>query len=124
MVMVYLVIGCASVVKITPEQKVNADYGDYPDNYQQLIKEYFEARLFDPYSAKYNYSKPIKGYTRKAPVLGGGVHEFGYVVIVWVNAKNRMGGYVGSKRYSMFIKNGQVSKIIRNPTYFSEPWFK
>ena len=123
-VVAYLVVGCASVAKITPEQKASADYGAYPDNYQQLIKEYFEVRLFDPYSAKYKFSEPIKGYTRKAPVIGGGVHEFGYVVIVWVNAKNRMGGYVGLKRYSMFIKNGQVSEIIRNSTYFSEPWFK
>ena len=122
--MVCFFIGCASVAEIPPEQKASADYGDYPDNYEQLIKDYFEVRLFDPYTANYKFSKPIKGYTRKAPVVGGGIHEFGYVVIVWINAKNRMGGYVGIKRYPMFIKNGVVSEIIRNPTYFKESWFQ
>lgn len=116
--------GCATMARLTPEQLASADYGDYPHDYQQLVKDYFETILFDPYSAKYKFTEPIKGYTRKAPILGGDVDRFGYVVTVWVNAKNRFGGYVGAKQHRFLIRNGQVLEIVYPNPYFSEAWYQ
>lgn len=120
-----LLAGCASSAKITPEQLAAADYGQYPSNYEELVKNYFSTRLKDPYSAVYEITAPIKGYTRKAPIVGGGVENFGYVVSLSVNAKGGFGGYVGAKRYRLFIRDGVVLvQIYPNPTYFSEPWYQ
>jgi hypothetical protein len=89
----------------TQEQIANADYGPYPDNYQEIIKTYMENLLFDPYSAVYsNWQGPAQGYS------GGRLIQtaYGYRVCVDINAKNRMGGYVGKKRQYFLINNGRV----------------
>ena len=83
----------------------NADYGVYPSGYQETVKNYMAASLFDPYTAVYeNWRGPAQGYS------GGNFVkiEFGYRVCVDINAKNRMGGYVGRKRYYFLIRNGAV----------------
>ncbi len=83
----------------------NADYGVYPSGYQETVKNYMAASLFDPYTAVYeNWRGPSRGYS------GGNFvkTEFGYQVCVDINAKNRMGGYVGRKRYYFLIRNGAV----------------
>ncbi len=95
----------ACVTVPTQEQIANADYGPYPDNYQEIIKSYMENRLFDPYSAVYsNWSGPAQGYS------GGRLVQtsYGYRVCVDINAKNRTGGYVGKKRHYFVINNGRI----------------
>ncbi len=82
-----------------------ADYGAYPSNFQEIIKTYMGNILFDPYSAVYeNWRGPSRGYS------GGNFIEtkFGYRVCVDINAKNRLGGYVGRKHYYFLIKNRVV----------------
>jgi hypothetical protein len=100
-----LVWGCATV---TPEQIASADYGTVPPpTYQDGIKKHMESVLLDPYSAHYRFiGEPKKGYA----YLSGTVNPptFGYLVYVGVNAKNRMGGYVGEQPYRFFIKNDAV----------------
>jgi len=95
----------ACVTRPTQQEISNADYGDYPNNYQEIIRSYMENVLFDPYSAVYsNWSGPSQGYS------GGRFVQiaFGYRVCVDINAKNRMGGYVGKKRYYFLIHNGRI----------------
>ena len=115
---------CSSVSPVTPEEFLSADFGSYPDNYQDIVKGYFESRLKDPYTAHYRISHPTKGYVRRAPIAGGGVDLYGYVVFVWVNAKNSFGGYVGEKRYTLLVRNGRVWQEIKPNPYFSEPWYE
>lgn len=102
----------------------SADVGTYPEKHEELVKEFYSARLKDPFSAKYQISKPVKGYLRKAPINGGEVSQYGYIVYVSMNAKNSYGAYVGWKQEALFIKNGIVSgPIFKNP-WFNEPWYK
>ena len=95
-------IGCASAP--TAEDIKSADYGPHPDNYEQIIKDYFSTKLFDPYTAKYTFTNPRKGYNR----LGG--LKYGWYVCGTVNAKNRFGGYVGAKPFYVLIHYGIVVK--------------
>ena len=103
--MMCFLTGCAAP---TPEQEAAADCGEYPTNYEDIVKNYFSRILFDPYSAHYDIGLPQKGYTRKPPILGGGLDKYGYMVQVGVNAKNRFGAYVGEEKYQFLINNGVV----------------
>ncbi|MBX3325749.1 MAG: hypothetical protein U0223_11720 [Nitrospira sp.] len=101
----FVSLGC--VTPVTPEQITNADYGTVSPTYQDSIKKYMEGVLFDPYSAHYRFfGEPAKGYA----YLSGTIHPptFGYLVHVGINAKNRMGGYVGEQPYRFFLKNDQL----------------
>jgi hypothetical protein len=102
---VALLAGCAST-PITPEQIAQGDYGAPPSDHEAYLKSYFEGVLKDPYSAVYRFGKPYKGYLTKAPIAGGGIDQFGWLVEVDVNAKNSYGGYTGMKPYMFFYKNG------------------
>ena len=97
-----MLAGCA--MKPTPEQMANADYGSYPSGYQELIKEYYSKQLFDPYSAVYTFGTPQRAWN------GFGGHNFGYGVCGTLNAKNRMGGYVGAQTFYFLLKNGLIIK--------------
>src|SRR5438477_6228366 len=94
-ILLTLIAGCASAP--TAEKLANADYGDYPANYRQLIRDFFQVALKDPDSAQYQFREPYKGYSKKALIVGGGVDKYGWICNVNVNAKNSYGGYTGSK---------------------------
>ena len=84
----------------------NAYYGDYPQNYEEIINKHIENVFYDPYSAKVNFPvSPSQGYYSKP--FGGGV-EYGYHGTVMINAKNQMGAYTGLKRYNYVIRDGRI----------------
>ena len=89
----------------SPAEIDAADYGQYPTNYQEVVKSYMGERLKDPYSAQYDF---FKGPTRLW--TGGGLSskKYGYGVCARINAKNSFGGYTGSKLYFFLINNGLV----------------
>ena len=98
--------GCATMP--TQQQLANCEKGSYPQNYQEIVQEYFGNILFDPYSAVYKFERaPEPGWGKKSALSGGGLY-CGWMVIVGVNAKNRMGGYVGMTFYQLLIKDGRV----------------
>src|SRR5437660_2755118 len=89
----------------TPEQLANEKFAECPTDYQENIKNQIGARLIDPYSAMYRFSKPEK-YVYQG--------EFGHFVVVGVNAKNRFGGYVGEDlMHFMCFKDGirQINEL-------------
>ncbi len=95
----------ACVTVPTQQEILNADYGKYPNDYQETVKSYMGNLLFDPYSAVYsNWRGPAQGYS------GGRFVQtaFGYRVCVDINAKNRMGGFVGNKRHYFVIHNDRI----------------
>lgn len=106
---VTVLIGCATPpVRPTQDQINNADYGPYPDNYEQIIKDQYTKTLFDPYTAVYTF----KGSPTKAWFSRYGQVMYGWAICGTINAKNRMGGYVGAQPfYFLFHKGNVVQKI-------------
>lgn len=94
--------GCA--VGPSPEEIGYAYYGDYPTEYKEITTKYILGNLVDPDSAKfYEWVSPKKGwYVYRGETL------FGYQACVFVNARNRMGGYTGQKLHYVMIKDGRV----------------
>ena len=81
-----------------------ADYGPYPQDYEQIVKQHMQERLKDPDSAKYQFpGKPVAGYEHIA-----GKTDFGWYLCPLVNAKNSYGAYTGYQQYYIMIKNGIV----------------
>ena len=103
-------VGCATMP--TQQEIASLDYGvPLTVDYQQAIKNYLGDVLFDPYSAIYEFKEPRIYWYKEVPLMGGTMYS-GYLVSVKVNAKNRMGGYVGKQRYNFIFKNNEIIKVI------------
>lgn len=93
--------GCANTVKPINQVK----YWPKPTKEESTAKinGYLKNSLIDPYSAVVECNDP----TDEAWVWTGVGYDtdYGYLVICQVNAKNRLGAYVGAKRY-VFRFNG------------------
>ena len=93
--------GCANTVKPINQVK----YWPKPTKEEAMVKinGYLKNSLIDLYSAVVECSEP----TDEAWIWKGVSYDtdYGYLVICQVNAKNRLGGYVGAKRY-VFRFNG------------------
>jgi len=103
--------GCATMP--TKEEIAKLDYGaPLTVGYEKTIKAYFEKVLFDPYSVQYKFEPPQQRWFKEPPMVGGRLYA-GYLVIVWVNAKNRFGGYVGTQKHGFLFKNNQFIKVFQ-----------
>ncbi|EIX9252131.1 TPA: hypothetical protein MAQ12_003925 [Klebsiella pneumoniae] len=99
---VMLLGGCVSAPD--KAELSRADYGKLPDNYQEIIKGSMSARLKDPYSARYDFNEPFKGWCKS-----GFTTYYGWLVPFTLNAKNSYGGYVGNKSYLYLVnKNNAI----------------
>jgi len=101
-----LLAACAGTVEgPTLEETSAADYGAAPDaaKIDDIVKAAIGEDLVDPYSAMYTFKAPVKSWW-----VMGGQHVFGFAICGTVNAKNRMGGYVGAAPYVVFYKNGST----------------
>jgi hypothetical protein len=80
-----------------------ADFGEYPNNYESIVKRFMDTRLKDPESARYQFiGNPQRGWYRYDRKV------FGYVICAYINAKNGFGGYTGNQLSYFMIKNGRV----------------
>ena len=94
-----LLSGCAKAP--SGADLMEADYGRYPDNFEELIRDEINKHFFDPYSAVVKIeSGPSQMYHAKP---FGAKTDFGWGGIVSINAKNRYGAYTGIKRYRYLI---------------------
>lgn len=99
-----ILLGCAK--QPTLEEQAQAYYGQYPENYQEIIRENMFTYLIDPESAQYRFQgSPTQGFYSLP--FGKGV-EYGWFGEVYINAKNRMGGYVGAKLFDYLIRDGKL----------------
>ena len=89
--------GCVSA----PPQ---SSYGPKPSYDHDAVEAQIRDALIDPESARFDFGEPRKAY--RTGVLGG-TDWTGYLAIVGVNAKNRMGGYSGEKPYYVMFDDGQ-----------------
>ena len=117
---VAILVGCATP---SMEEMSNADYGPYPTEYEQAVKNVMNQQLKDPDSAKYQFDVPRKGWYCNAAYRGqwGSKKVYGYIVAVQVNAKNSFGGYTGSEQYYFMIRDGRVLDLKIIPASFGRP---
>lgn len=109
----FLVSACTT--PITRNQIDNANFSEKPTDKEAYdkIKSHFEGVLIDPNSLILKCS-PVqgKGWARE---YQGDKPTFGYTILCDVNAKNRMGGYTGSKTYIHIINGSKLSSFEFNP---------
>jgi len=120
-VVLLIIANCAPSVKVAKIQ----DYGEYPENYKEVIKLYYKARLKDPESARYEWpEKPFKGFYIK-----GGFTEpiYGYICPVGINAKNSFGGYTGMDMQIFVMRGNELLAsdlpYVKAKRYVSEAGF-
>lgn len=95
---------------ITMAQIKSADYGAYPKNYEQRIRQDLENRLLDYDSAKIKIIVPPKKTYEVAQSDGGNPAwrtKIYYSVCVNVNAKNSYGAYTGWQTHRYKFWNNQ-----------------
>jgi hypothetical protein len=97
--------GCAVGGNVIPQAEVEAQFGPLPENYQALVMAYASRTLIDPESARYEFFQPVP-------------KTHGWFGQVWVNAKNRFGGYVGKRLHVWRIVHGQVAFFGVDPNGF------
>ena len=104
LVVAFLLVAGCGLIQPTPQEKANAYYGPYPSNYQEIIKEHMKYKLFDPYSATFEFPhQPVQAW-----LVPMGNLNYGWAVVCLINAKNRMGGYVGFQEHQFLLRDGQV----------------
>ncbi|NOT95543.1 MAG: hypothetical protein HOP00_04450 [Nitrospira sp.] len=91
--------GCASGGQPTPEQLANNTFAECPANYQEMIQQRLSANLIDPSSPMFRFSTPEK-------YVSGG--QFGRIVVVGLNAKNRYGGLCGRANSSLHVLSERI----------------
>ena len=95
----FFIVSCGPVYTPRDPAELAQEAGSYPYNYQTLVKQYLEDKLFDPYTAYYKFESPsVSNYKNYGAWVGK----------VMINAKNRMGGYTGYASYWYIIVNGNV----------------
>ena len=106
-----VLVGCASRPP-SHQELANADYGPYPENWQNLIKARLKLGLVDPESAQYRfpYGQPFKGWKSVQGDRGEFSSKtiYGWHTCFEYNAKNRMGGYTGYKQTYVMINKGRI----------------
>ena len=83
--------GCAQ--KPSSLDMAEAEYGNLPELYQQMIITQIKESLADPQSAKIKVSRPYPA-TRYLGISEGGKYEYGHVVHVRISTKNGSGKYI------------------------------
>ena len=110
-----LLVACADLPQPTPieismSNVRSADYGVYPNDYEQQIRQYLNDTLLDPDSAKIRITPPRKVFkiyeTDDRPSQPK--YYPCYLVCAEVNAKNTFGGYAGWQPQRYRFTNGSM----------------
>ena len=106
-----ILLGLLSACATVSQQELQAaNFGPYPASYETDIKNLMSRLLKDPYSANYRFGTPRKGFAQDGLLMGGAKH-FGYIIPVYINAKNSFGGYTGEQLHYLLISEGKVNEI-------------
>ena len=110
LVLLSLICGVSFAGEVEEQEKI--DYGFMFGGLfcRFRVEMFFASRLKDPKSVKYSYPYllPRRCTLNKSTWFGSKRVFSGYVVEVWVNAKNSFGAYTGNKRYQFLFKNGKI----------------
>lgn len=108
------VISCVTMRQPSQADLNYADYGQLPSDYREKIMAYYDRNLLDPFSAIYVFCQPFKTWIGEAVgTIGSREAKFsyGWALCGEVNAKNRMGGYVGGMQFFTFFLDGKVHTV-------------
>ncbi len=109
-----LLAACASpMVDISMQSIRSADYGIYPKDYRQRIRQHLNRTLLDGGSARVNITMPPKKIfeitrdwePRRGDYLKTRTY---YLVCIEINAKNAYGGYTGWQTQTYEFENGRM----------------
>lgn len=101
----------ACVTLPSPTQEKEADYGTFPDNYQNIAKDYLMAELRDPSTIEIKeMTKPVKRW------IGDKVTgiSYGYLVCVEVNSKDFFGKLTGFRNDALLIRDDSVIDYVKS----------
>ena len=106
-------VGCGTIQQVREPIPRAFNYGPSPTNLKKQIKAHMELSLFDADSAKYYLDDPVRAACHSNGNMNG---EMKFETAFWVvpfeiNAKNRLGGYVGRKQYYAKFSDGVVSNV-------------
>jgi hypothetical protein len=84
--------------------------GPYPWEYKELVHRHIKATFYDPGSVTdLEIFKPAPGWWTTAAFKTTRKNTKCYwYVAFYVNAKNRLGGYVGRKAHGLWIREGRI----------------
>ena len=109
----FLLAGCAKGIVPVPDTLMperytgnvsESEYGEYPDNYQKILKDYLTSNLLNHDDAKVEFvNKPSKLSIQQF----GNVYH-GYRVCLSINSRNNKNIYTGYKTHLFMINNGNV----------------
>jgi len=93
---------------IVPERsdnvQINANYGQFPENYRKILKDYLQENLLSHEDARVEFvNKPSK-----ISIDHLGDNYLGYRVCLSINNKNKKGLYTGFRNHLLLIKDSKV----------------
>lgn len=104
-----LLIGCGTFPVPSQKQWDTADFGTYPENYEEIAKQYIRENFNDPNSiTDFEVAPPVKAYTWADDTK---TILFGYKIVFKCNAKNAYGGYTGIDSHRFFVRNGVTRRF-------------
>ena len=62
-------------------------------------------------TAVFKFSEPTRAYTNFGSLWGGEISWYGWIVDIELNAKNRLGGYVGFESYIILFDDNEVFEV-------------
>lgn len=111
-----LVLGACQSVDI---EKVG--YGAYPENHEQIVKDYFSMAAKDPDSLKYHsISKPVPKYRKRLLPSEVQTDAAGYMVCAVVNGKNSYGAYTGYRTTAFLIRDDKIIVVYPDGRYMGD----
>ena len=108
-----IITGCAKSLLptglIMPEYNTeivsDRSYGQYPENYQKILKDYLQKKLLNHEDAKVEFiNKP-----RKSSINQTGDTYTGYRLCLSINSRNGKSIYTGYKTHLFVINNSEVT---------------
>ena len=100
----FLPISGALMPERNTERLSEESYGEYPENYQKILKNFLQQKLVNHESAKVEFiNKP-----GKISISQMGSDYSGYRLCLSINSKNNKSIYTGYKTHLFVIKNSEV----------------
>jgi len=106
-----LIAGCA--YGPTQDEITYGRYGEQPDQAkaEESAKAFFETRLKDPESARYQFNPVYKGWMYSNR-FEGSIFYAGYILQAQVNSKNSYGGYAGWTTYRLLFNGNALVRVV------------
>lgn len=112
--------GCSSIPRPGEEQLKTAFYGEPPslEIVEPDCRALLSRTLYDPGSLRLEVFRPVRGwYSDEAKGT-----RYGWLVLADVNARNRFGGYAGSREYVFFWSAGRWVTYFDLREHYAHEW--